>query len=168
MRIFNWGGTLNIIQLLHFEFSYIKLCSLFIHLFIHSITYKFSALHFKVTPLMHYICMLLALNKCHVTPLKFKRRKQSKQQAPPPTLWCVHVCVQSHFRCVLLFVTPWTVAHQTPLSIRFPRREYCCGLPCPSSGDLPSPGIEAVSPALTGGFFTTSTTGETQYYFDCD
>ena len=51
------------------------------------------------------------------------------------------------FSCVWLSVTPWTVARQT-LSMGFPRQEYWSGLPCPSPGDLPHPGIEPVSPAL--------------------
>ena len=51
----------------------------------------------------------------------------------------------SHVR---LFATPWTVAHQAPLSMGFSRQEYWSGLPFPSPGDLPSPGIEAGSPAL--------------------
>ena len=54
-----------------------------------------------------------------------------------------------------LFVTPWTVAHQSPLSLGFPRQEYWSGLPFPSPGDLPDPGIEPVSLALAGRFFTT-------------
>ena len=45
-------------------------------------------------------------------------------------------------------VTPWTVAPQAPPSTGFPRQEYWSGLPFPSSGDLPNPGIEPVSPAL--------------------
>ena len=45
-------------------------------------------------------------------------------------------------------VTPWTVAHQAPLSMRFSRREYWSGWPFPSPGDLPNPGIELGSPAL--------------------
>ena len=49
---------------------------------------------------------------------------------------------------VRLFVTPWTVAHQAPLSMKFSRQEYWSGLPCPSPGDLPNPGIEPGSPAL--------------------
>ena len=49
---------------------------------------------------------------------------------------------------VLLFVTPWTVAHQAPLSMEFSRQEYWNGLPFPSPGDLPNPGIEPESPAL--------------------
>ena len=50
--------------------------------------------------------------------------------------------------CVQLFVTPWTVAHQAPLSVGFSRHEYYSGLPCPSPGDLPNPGIEPRSPTL--------------------
>ena len=49
---------------------------------------------------------------------------------------------------------PWTVAHQAPLSLGFPRQEDWSGLPCPPPGDLPDPGIEPESPALAGGFFT--------------
>ena len=48
---------------------------------------------------------------------------------------------------VRLLVTPWTVAHQAPLSIEFSRQEYWSGLPFPPSGDLPYPGI-IVSAAL--------------------
>ena len=47
-----------------------------------------------------------------------------------------------------LFVTPWTVAHQTPLTMEFSRQEYWSGLPFPSSGDLPDLGIEPRTPAL--------------------
>ena len=67
----------------------------------------------------------------------------------------------SHFSHIQLFVTPWTTAHQAPLSMGFSRQEYWCGLSCPSPGDLPDPGIKPeslVSPALIGRFFTTSTT----------
>ena len=65
------------------------------------------------------------------------------------------VCVLSH---VQLFVTPWTVAHQAPLSMGFSRQEYWSGLPFPSPGDLPDPGIEPASPALAGGLSAISTT----------
>ena len=44
--------------------------------------------------------------------------------------------------------TPWTAARQAPLSVEFSRQEYWSGLPCPSSGDLPKPGIEPGSPTL--------------------
>ena len=49
---------------------------------------------------------------------------------------------------VQLSETPWTVAHQTPLSLGFPRQEYWSGLPFLSPGDLPNPGIETASPLL--------------------
>ena len=69
----------------------------------------------------------------------------------------------SHFRRLRLFVTPWTAAHQAPLSMGFPRQEYRSGLPCPPPGDLPDPEIKLkslMSPALAGRFLTTSTTWE--------
>ena len=84
---------------------------------------------------------------------------------------CVHVCVcvcacmLSRFSHVWLCVTPWTVAHQAPLSMGFSRQEYWSGLPCPSLGDLHDPGMEhasLVSPALADGFFTTSAMWEAQ------
>ena len=49
---------------------------------------------------------------------------------------------------VRLFGTPWAVALQAPLSMEFSRQEYWSGLPCPSPGDLPDPGIGPGSPAL--------------------
>ena len=49
---------------------------------------------------------------------------------------------------VRLFVIPWTVAYQAPLSMGFSRQEYWSGLPVPSLGDLLDPGIEPGSPAL--------------------
>ena len=59
----------------------------------------------------------------------------------------------------LTFVIPWTVACQARLSIVFPRQEYRSELPFPSPGDLPDPGIEPMSPASAGGFFTTAPPG---------
>ena len=58
------------------------------------------------------------------------------------------VCVLCCFSRALLFETPWTVAHQAPLSMGFSRQEYWSGLPCPFPVDLPNPGIKIVSPAL--------------------
>ena len=49
---------------------------------------------------------------------------------------------------VQLFATPWTVAYQATLSMGFSRQYYWSGLPFPSPGDLPDPGIEPGSPAL--------------------
>ena len=50
--------------------------------------------------------------------------------------------------CVRLFANPWTVAYQAPQSTEFSRQEYWSGLPFPSPGDLPIPGIEPGSPTL--------------------
>ena len=63
---------------------------------------------------------------------------------------------------VRLSATPWTVAHQAPLSMGFSRQEYWSGLPCPSLGDLPNPGIEPESLAA-GRLFTISMTWEAQF-----
>ena len=67
------------------------------------------------------------------------------------------------FQSCLTLCDLWTVACQAPLSLEFPRQEYWRGLPFPSPGDLPDPGIEPgslKSPALSGVFFATSTTWE--------
>ena len=53
----------------------------------------------------------------------------------------------SHFSCVQLFATPWTVACQACQSVGFSKQEYWSGLLCPPPGDLPDPGIKPVSPA---------------------
>ena len=66
---------------------------------------------------------------------------------------CYCVCVLS---CVRLFVTPWTAARQSPLSMEFSRQEYWSGLPCLSPGDFPDLGIKPMSlasPALADGLF---------------
>ena len=63
--------------------------------------------------------------------------------------------VLSCFSRVWLFATLWTIAHQAPPSMGFSSQEHWSGLSCPSPGDLPDPGIEPMSPALAGRFFTT-------------
>ena len=72
-------------------------------------------------------------------------------------LCCVLSC------SVQLFVTPWTVTHQAPLSMGFPRQEYCSGLLFPSLGDLPNPGIEPTSPTMAGRCFTSEPPGDPKY-----
>ena len=62
-----------------------------------------------------------------------------------PNIYMLCCVLLSH---VQLFVTPWTVANQAPLSMGFPRQEYWSGLPFPSPGDLPDPGTEPVSPTF--------------------
>ena len=75
------------------------------------------------------------------------------------------VCLLSH---VQLFATPWTVAHQAPLSIEFFRQEYWIGLPFPSPGDLPDPRIEpiaSVAPAWHAGSLPLNHWGRFSYIY---
>ena len=65
-----------------------------------------------------------------------------------------HCCLVAKL-CLALFVAPWTVAHQAPLSMEISRQEYWSGLSFPLPGDLPNPGTEFTSPELAGEFFTT-------------
>ena len=68
---------------------------------------------------------------------------------------------------VQIFAISWTVAHQAPLPMEFSSQEYWSGLPFPTPGDLPDPGIKPTSlelPALVSGFFITSTTWKAQLY----
>ena len=77
-----------------------------------------------------------------------------------------HICVPS-LSHVPFFATPQTVAHQAPLSMGFSRQEYWSGVPFPTPGDLPDPGVEPKSlsfPALAGRFFTTEPPGKPSKY----
>ena len=76
---------------------------------------------------------------------------------------CVCVCVCDVLSLVRLFATPWTVAHQTPLSVELSRQAYRNGLPSPPLGGLPGPGIKPrslESPALAVKFLTSVTAGK--------
>ena len=72
------------------------------------------------------------------------------------SLACCSPCVLSSFSRVRLFVTPWTVGCQAPLSMGFSRQEYWSGLPFPSLENLPDPGIESRSPVLQADFYHLS------------
>ena len=62
--------------------------------------------------------------------------------------------------CLTVLLPHWTVVHQAPLSMGFSRQDYWSGVPFPSPGDLPNPGIEPTSPALAGGFFAALPPGK--------
>ena len=79
------------------------------------------------------------------------------------TPWTVKVKVKSLSR-VQLFATPWTIAHQASPSMGFSRQEYWSGLPVPSPGDLPNPGIEPRSPALQADALTFEPPGKPMDY----
>ena len=75
------------------------------------------------------------------------------------TTWeILHIFLKKLHSRVSLFVTPWTVDHQAPLSLGFPRQEHWGWLPFPSARDLPDPGIKSVSltSVVARVFFTTS------------
>ena len=99
--------------------------------------------------------MILEKSKIATIFIPFgKRETEKKHRLPQAHGWvcvCVCVCVLSH---VWFFATLWTVAHQTALFMGFSRQEYWSGLPFPSPGDLPQPGIKPMSPTLASEFFT--------------
>ena len=83
------------------------------------------------------------------------------RSSPHPVMdWKWTVVAVELLSHVWLFVTPWTVVCQVPLPMGFPRQEYWSGVPFPPPGDLPNSGIEPVSPALAGRFFTTESPGK--------
>ena len=61
---------------------------------------------------------------------------------------------------VQLFATPWTIVRHAHLPTEFSRQEHWSGLPFPSPGNLPGPGIEPALPALAGGFFIAEPPGK--------
>ena len=73
----------------------------------------------------------ISIKPCVIFYICFKRKRKMKSLS-----------------CVWFFAIPWTVAYQAPLSMGFSRQEYWSGLPLPSPGDLPDPGMKPGSPAL--------------------
>ena len=71
---------------------------------------------------------------------------------------CTYVCAQLLSRA--RFYDPMDYSHQAPLLVKFSRQEHWSRLPFPTPRDLPDPGIEPVSPALAGGFFTAEPPGK--------
>ena len=78
-------------------------------------------------------------------------------------LYSFFVAVVQLLSCIWLFVTPQTLACQAPLSMVFLRQQCLSGLPFPSPGDLPNPGIKSATPSLAGGFFTAESRGKHFY-----
>ena len=92
----------------------------------------------------------MALHLCDL-PLKacYSNHKSKKERKKVKSLSCVR-----------LFATPWTVAYQAPPSMGFSRQEYWNGLPFPSPGDLPNPGIKPGSPAFQADALTSEPPGK--------
>ena len=125
--------------------------------------------HSHVHLFMYYHLWLFPCCNCQVEELcqrlfglqnlKYDLILYIKKVCWPLVYDCCIVVAQS-LSGVQLFVAPWTVTHQAPLSMRFPGQEYWSGLPFPPPGDLPNPGLEPMSAALAGGFFTTEPPGK--------
>ena len=81
----------------------------------------------------------------------------------PPLKWSEEMEFLSHVR--LRHATPWTIAHQAPLSMGFSGQEYWSGLPFLSPEDNPDTGIEPRSPCVTGRFFTVWVKGKSKNMF---
>ena len=79
---------------------------------------------------------------------------------PPEKPFQIPCVYASSLSGVWFFVTPWTVALQASLSMGFSRQEYWSGLPWPTSGDLPNPGIESTSPSLWKDSLPSETPGK--------
>ena len=109
-----------------------------------------------ICPWEPYIRMVLVA--LFVVSKNWEYPQMSKNRGPV----CKGTCytVLSRFNCVHLWVTLWTVVCQAPLSVWFSIQEYWSRLPCPPPEDLPNPGMELMSPALAGEFFTTEPTGK--------
>ena len=103
-------------------------------------------------------CLLSSLTSMASTtlcPLKPASRRWEANSGVCVSV-CVCVCLLSH---VWLFVTPWPLARQTPVSMGSSRQEHWDKWPFPPPGNLPNPGIKPMSPgfpALAGGFFTNA------------
>ena len=97
--------------------------------------------------------------------VNYSMRKKAKlynggNSLQPVMLEKLYVKVKS-LSCVRLFMTPWTVAYQAPPFMGFSRQGYWSGLPFPSPGDLPDPGITPGSPALWAGTLPSKPPGKT-------
>ena len=84
-------------------------------------------------------------------------RIHQKKKKKESTKACV--CAKSLQSCLALFATWWTVTYQAPLAMGFSRQEHWSGLPCPSTGDLPDPGIEPGIPHCRQTFYRLSHQG---------
>ena len=118
------------------------------HLTLHS---RMSGSSWVITPSWSYLC----LEGAKLTIYILQKLWQGNRWHETSSKVVCMCCMLNH---VQLFMIPWTVACQTPLSVEFSRQECWSGLLFPSLGDLPDLGIKSAflaSPALAGSFFTT-------------
>ena len=95
--------------------------------------------------------MSLWSNCCKLMETQWPYSSIKRKELFNPPKWYFYLTCCCY--CLLLSCVQLILACQAPLSLGFSRQEYWSGLPCPSPGNLPNPGIEPRSPALTGRFF---------------
>ena len=127
-------------------------------------SFKLSHFFFSFSPLIHTFLITHAPYQRQSTRNGLGGSESCQQQMGTEAYQSIkesmHVYILSH---VQLSAIPWTMACQVPLSMGFSRQEYWSGVPFPSPGDLPDPGIEPLSPespAMAGRFFTTEPPGK--------
>ena len=121
--------------------------------------------------------MMLNIFSCAYWPYAYLLLRMSTQIIYPFLNWFIFLIIEleESWMCVVsvtqscptLLKPPWTVGHQSPLSMGFSRQEHWCGLSFPTLADLPNPGIELIFlgfPALAGRFFTTVPSGKPKLY----
>ena len=112
--------------------------------------------HTLCPPVDSSICFFPRIPSLVFQLFSFQALEKLAKPFPLPSIWYIFLwCCLLAKSCPSLFATPWTVARQAPLSMGFSRQEYWSGLPFPSSGNLPRPGIELTSCKLASRVFTT-------------
>ena len=104
---------------------------------------------FKIFTIVQY---LMNIFNSHANML-FYRIYSNNSHTLISVVSCFKCCRQYSLSFIQLFSTPWTVAHQVPLSMGISRLEYWSGLPFSFPGDIPNPGIKSRSPALQADYF---------------
>ena len=111
----------------------------------------------------------LGMTSCPSLSFSFPASAAIPQVAPGHASFRFPVCLLTQGVCplgvlvvesCLMLCDPWTVAHEAPLSMGFPRQGYWRGLPFPSPGDAPDPGIEPGSPTLQAGSLPSEPPGK--------
>ena len=121
-------------------------------------SFSFSLFVLKVIDLSFFIITFIPITE-FIQIFSFVSLEKEAQIIVFRHFLYIVVVVQS-LSCVQLFSTPWTVAHQAPLFMGFPRQEYWSGLPLSSPVSFPDSGIEPESSTLAGRFFTTEPPGK--------
>ena len=157
-------------------FSFLLLCFLlslisFTHQYHLSLsnTVSLSLFLFPFKTVSHFLYCILTFSV--LLAAIFENSIWSMYQLISPFIYVFFCLCSLHLGCasslsrVQLCETPWTVAHQTPLSLEFSRQEHWSGQPFPSAGDLPDPEIKLGSPAWQADSLPSEPPGKPQTYF---